>query len=77
MEWTSILAADIARSFADLLVCAEGVLFHLSIYMGTGHVAALPVRSTDGFRLEISVSISDSKRGDYGSGSRIEKLIVS
>ena len=60
--WTCIAALVVA----GVLVRREGFLFSLSLYLGAWDVAALPLRPTDVFRLEVSIAAGDCESGGNG-----------
>ena len=51
---------------AGVLVCGKGFLFSVSLYLGAGDVAALPLRPVDGFRMEVSAAAGDCESDGDG-----------
>src|SRR5580658_9000796 len=56
---------------AGVLVCGEDFLFSLSLYLGARDAAALPLRPTDGFWLEVSAAAGDHESGSHGDRRRL------
>src|SRR5271170_4336985 len=63
MAWAAGWASAGAGVAAGVLVCGEGFLFPLSLYLGARDLAALPIRPTDVLWLEVSVAFGDCESG--------------
>src|SRR5580658_4105490 len=70
--WTSV-AALVA---AGVLVRRKDFLLSLSLYLGARDVAALPLRPTDVFRLEVSAAAGDCKSGGNGDCRGVVKTVA-
>src|SRR6202044_4092404 len=67
----AVWASADAGVASSVLVCREDFLFSLSLYLGARDVAALPLRPTDGFRLEVSATAGDCESGGNGDCCRV------
>ncbi len=84
--WTSPFGSFLSGSrpglhcaFLDLLVCREGFRFSLSLHLGARDVAALPLRPTDGLRLEVSAAAGHCqycRDGSAGSGLMMPVTLI-
>src|ERR1700682_1527373 len=68
MAWPHWRTAGFAGAASGALVCGESLCIPLYLYMGTGYIAALPLRPTHGVRMEVPVADGHCQCGGDGCG---------
>jgi len=77
MARAAVWASAAGGGAAGVLVSCQGFLFSVSLYLGAWDVAALPLRPTDVFRLEVFAAAGDCESGLYGDCNSLVKTVAS